>query len=295
MNKKDLTLSVIVCTYNRYEFLKSCLNSLLKQSVSDFEVVVVDNFGEMRLRKLVVAIDGGKRFRYIHERQVGLSNARNRGARESRGKFLAYIDDDARATNAWVEKIIKRLESSNTEVLGGPILPWYKERKPDWFKDAYELRSHGNKVRVLKENEFLSGSNMVLKRTQVLRCGFSQHKGMRGKTIGAGEEVELQQELRDKEGVKVWYDPRIRVEHAVSKKNYSLFYKLKRSFYFGKNMTKEDMHWGKRMKIWVEAGRDLAIIPGLLIYRDINKYPHWQNFVYEEVSRIVFRLGTSFA
>ena len=104
----EFVLSVVVCTYNRSDILRSCLESLGAQSANPerFEVLVVDNNSTDGTFEMAVSFSGCHgNFRVIREPLQGLSNARNRGWREAQGRYVAYIDDDAIASVGWVAAI----------------------------------------------------------------------------------------------------------------------------------------------------------------------------------------------
>ena len=103
-----IKISVIVCTYNRAYLLKNCLRSLVDQLVetSTFEVIIVNNNATDDTEEVAKSFtEKYPNFRYIIEPNQGLSNARNRGYKEAKGEYVAYIDDDARAYTDWVENI----------------------------------------------------------------------------------------------------------------------------------------------------------------------------------------------
>ncbi|MGD8380729.1 MAG: glycosyltransferase, partial [Syntrophobacterales bacterium] len=95
-----IKISVIVCTYNRAELLGGTLRTLCHQTLdtSEYEVIVVDNNSTDNTREVVDEFcRRSSNVRYCFEPQQGLSHARNQGLQEAKGKYVAYIDDDARA------------------------------------------------------------------------------------------------------------------------------------------------------------------------------------------------------
>lgn len=86
-------VTVAICTHNRADLLKEALNSVLIQTVQDFEVVIVDDGGRDHTREIVDSFDD-PRFRYVWQEQAGISAARNHAARISRGIYTAVLDDD---------------------------------------------------------------------------------------------------------------------------------------------------------------------------------------------------------
>ncbi len=86
-------VSVIIPCYNHAQFLRQAIESVLAQTYSDFEIVVVDdgssdNTAEVVMRYPLV--------RYVYQENAGLASARNTGLRHSRGKFLVFLDADDR-------------------------------------------------------------------------------------------------------------------------------------------------------------------------------------------------------
>ncbi len=86
-------VSVVVPLYNGAEWIEDCLGSILKQSFTDFEVIVVDD-DSTDCGPEFVARCVDPRVRMIHQVNRGLAGARNTGIRASRGRFIALLDAD---------------------------------------------------------------------------------------------------------------------------------------------------------------------------------------------------------
>jgi glycosyltransferase involved in cell wall biosynthesis len=99
-------ISAIICTHNRDAYLGAAIDSLLAQSFAgEFEVIVVDNASTDRTREVVNDRLPHPRLHYIYEPVIGLSVARNTGATTARSPILAYLDDDAVASSAWLSDL----------------------------------------------------------------------------------------------------------------------------------------------------------------------------------------------
>src|SRR3989344_3645191 len=87
-------VSVIIPTHNRPELLKRAVNSVLSQTYTDLEIVVVDDGLEKRADETVNNFDDS-RLKYIqHSEEKGGSVARNTGIKSASGEFIAFLDDD---------------------------------------------------------------------------------------------------------------------------------------------------------------------------------------------------------
>jgi len=85
-------VSVVIPAYNAERHIRETLDSVLAQTYRDFEVVVVDDGSTDRTREIVGSYGGP--VRCIAQANAGPSAARNRGVREARGEFVAFVDSD---------------------------------------------------------------------------------------------------------------------------------------------------------------------------------------------------------
>src|ERR1044071_1578290 len=88
-------LSVVIPVYNVEEFLEPCLDSVLAQTFTDYEVVMVDYGSTDRSAEIAQRyVDRDARFRLVHQENGGLSKARNTGSDAAGGELLAFLDSD---------------------------------------------------------------------------------------------------------------------------------------------------------------------------------------------------------
>lgn len=241
MLANNILISVVVCTHNRSQLLKMCLESLVSQQIADeqYEIIVVDNCSSDDTDALVQEyVRAHKHVRGLKEENLGLSHARNRGWREALGKIVAYLDDDARATSDWCGRILKSFESVQPlpVAVGGMILPIYEASPPSWFSDEFEIRSRGKVARFLdpiSERDGFSGSNMAFRRDILERYGgFSASLGMFGNKLRVGEDTEFFQRISERDGY-FWYDPDVTVYHWTPRRNCTFSYRFMRGFRVG--------------------------------------------------------------
>jgi glycosyltransferase involved in cell wall biosynthesis len=133
-----LSVTAILCTYNRFEVLLTTLERLaasqLPSSVA-WEVLVVDNNSTDQTREVV---EGFCRrypgiFRYVFEPTSGKSHALNTGVMRARGKVLAFVDDDVAMEPPWLHHLTASLHDGKWAGSGGRILPAQAFAAPAWF------------------------------------------------------------------------------------------------------------------------------------------------------------------
>lgn len=95
--------SVILCTNNRADRVGLAIGSVLGQTFTDFELVVVDDGSVDNTSAVVAAIDD-PRVRYIYRANGGLSAARNTGVAKSSGRYVTFLDDDDDVLPRWLER-----------------------------------------------------------------------------------------------------------------------------------------------------------------------------------------------
>ncbi|NLE02602.1 MAG: glycosyltransferase family 2 protein [Fibrobacter sp.] len=102
-------LSIIIPTYNRFAQLSLCLRSLASQLIvhSDIEVIIVDDHSDIQIAKDIKALCHQLNFSYIsHSKNSGCAQARNTGTIRSKGKWIAFLDDDVQVNENWLNNIL---------------------------------------------------------------------------------------------------------------------------------------------------------------------------------------------
>lgn len=95
-----MLLSVIIPAYNVESTLQRAVDSVLSQSMKEFEVIIVDDGSTDGTGPLCDAIESqDQRIRVIHQANGGLSAARNTGINQAQGDYLAFLDSDDEYVN----------------------------------------------------------------------------------------------------------------------------------------------------------------------------------------------------
>ncbi len=113
-------LSVVVPFYNVGEYIGDCLESIARQTWTDFEAILVDDGSpddSAVVAKEICSRDD--RFRIVEQENAGLGPARNRGVREATGEYLAFVDSDDLVTRHGFEKLVRTLDRTGSDFAGG--------------------------------------------------------------------------------------------------------------------------------------------------------------------------------
>lgn len=292
MNTIDI--SVVICTYNRVQLLPGILDGLLRQELDPqwFEVIVVDNNSTDATRTVVESYSNSPvHIKYCLELKQGLANARNRGWKEARGAYIAYVDDDCQVPPEWLRVAKETIGNQSPAIFGGPYFPIFSSPRPVWFKDEYGSNFMGNTARDLKENEYLSGGNLFVQRRLLEGVvEFNPEEVMSGKVVALGDETRfIRQTRKFVPDLKVYYEPKLYVRHLVQPDKMRLSKMVVRAFAEGR-YAYLTLYEGKR-SFSVKHAFGLVGIPVLIpfefvlggLFRNRHAYPYFQNYVYEHI------------
>lgn len=160
MNKKTLSLSVVIPTYNEEEHIGKCLDAIAAQIVMPDEVIVVDNNSSDNTVAIAKSYDF---VTLISEPQQGVLFARNRGFNAATCDIIGRIDADTQISKEWCDRIRELFKEEKVDVVTGsgvlalaPFLPMLRNR---FWVSAYHQGA-----RAYFGFYTLWGSNMALRR-----------------------------------------------------------------------------------------------------------------------------------
>lgn len=218
-----LDVSVVICTHNRVETLGTAIESVMRQARSSgpFEVLVIDNASSDGTATRVAELDAPN-LRYIFEPRLGLCHARNRGWREAKGQYVAYLDDDAVAEPGWLRAVSDAFDRTpRPGVVGGRVEPIWEEAPPPWLSDELALgltivdwSEVPRRISDLRA-EWLVGTNMALPRAVLDEVGgFHPALDRAGTGMLSSGDVFLQKTVMER-GYACFYHPAMAVRHRI--------------------------------------------------------------------------------
>jgi len=189
-----------------------------------YEIVLVNNNSTDKTEELCKAFQEkypDVQFNYCFEGQQGLSYARNRGVKESRGELLVYVDDDATVFPDYLKAYDDFFNRYSSElVAGGPIIPRCEVALPEWVSHytkvlltAYLYK--GEKIIPFKHGLFPGGGNSCYRAEVFEKIGlFNVELGRKGIGLIGAEEKDFFSRLFAVKK-KVWYVPQSGIYHYI--------------------------------------------------------------------------------
>lgn len=160
-------VSVIITTYNRAHLLSRAIESVLRQTFQDFEIIVVDDASSDNTREVINKYCDERIFYLYHEKNRGVSAARNTGLMHAAGQFVSFLDSD----DEWLqEKLMKQVNALNySSDRVGLVYSGYRRGNGD--KLSTMPKAHGDLSRVIFTGDCIDGTPLIRK-VCFLRVGF---------------------------------------------------------------------------------------------------------------------------
>ncbi|AOR24586.1 HAD-IA family hydrolase [Clostridium taeniosporum] len=121
---KDTLISIIIPVYNTEKYLERCLDSVVKQSYKNIEIIVVNDCSPGNVEEIVHNyIKQDKRIKYVtYEKNKGLFCARLKGAEIATGDYIAFIDSDDYVTMDFYHSLVKNGVEYNSDIIIGKTI-----------------------------------------------------------------------------------------------------------------------------------------------------------------------------
>lgn len=147
----NIQISVVLPIYNVANYLDECVKSVLNQSYADFELILVDDGstdGSQTLCDQYKQKD--KRIIVIHQKNGGLSSARNTGIKCAHGKYIALIDSDDYIAYDYIEQLYNAIVENSADI---SMCDFQKVTEDSKLKEIKILDQSENKHLILDKEE----------------------------------------------------------------------------------------------------------------------------------------------
>jgi glycosyltransferase involved in cell wall biosynthesis len=221
---EKVNVSVVICTRNRSESLKLCLNSLHQQVSVPEEIIVVDNAPTDDSTKIVT--EQFLNVIYCREVRPGLDIARNTGAKKAKSSIVAYTDDDVQVHQTWTYKVWEAFSDKNIQAITGLVISTSLDTESQQIFEKYWGFNKGYQDILFKKDfvnngfaprvwEIGAGANMAFRRSVLEEVDFFDERLDVG-AAGCSGDSEIWYRILAA-GHIIQYDPRVVVFHEHRK------------------------------------------------------------------------------
>lgn len=272
---------MVVCTYNRVEFLKKAVNSLLSQTIIEksdvkWEIIIVNNNSTDSTEEYLLEIaKTNENIQYVFEEKQGICHARNSGFHAARYDIIAYLDDDEWADSNWAAELIRVFkENDRVGCVAGPYYLENKDRLPFWISPSSyavlgDVWINTNQESYCEMGRVgFGGGNLAINKDACVKAGGFPLLGRKGELLLSDEDTLICYAIYDA-GFKLFYNPKAIAHHALIPSRVKLSYFLR----YAKGMAYTRAKKEKTLDYFCELIWHIIISPFkiLLNFRNILK------------------------
>ena len=173
-------VSVIMPSYNHEKFISTAIRSVLNQSFSDFELIIIDDASQDNSKEIIKNFkEKDNRIRTIfHNKNKGIARTLNEGIDKAKGKFVAFLASDDVWTSNKLEYQLKILNNDENLIVWSEGLIIDEEGAPtgELFTQKYRnpKRRSGNIFEELLKGNFIFGSSFIAKKENLKNFKFNE-------------------------------------------------------------------------------------------------------------------------
>lgn len=149
-----MKLSIIVPVYQVEAHIDECITSILDQTFRDFELILVDDGSLDRCPAICdVYAQKDSRIRVIHQKNQGLSAARNTGLQAARGDYIEFVDSDDFIEASMYEKLLDNLEREKADIsVCGRYKVWGDKKIQEQKSNVYKVMDSAQALALMNTN-----------------------------------------------------------------------------------------------------------------------------------------------
>lgn len=160
MQNNNLKISVVMSVYNGQKYLKQSIESVLGQTLKDFEFLIVNDASTDRSSQILdnYATEDSRVRIITNEQNLGLTKSLNRAIKQASGKYIVRMDDDDISVNSRFEKQLQFMENNPSVALCGTMALVINERGEEIGKKNLAIKYQDIKKKLLFNNQFVHSS-----------------------------------------------------------------------------------------------------------------------------------------
>lgn len=247
-------VSVIIPVYNVERYIKDCIESLLKQTYKNLEIILVDDGSTDNSCKICSEYLNYDYIKLIKQENRGVSNARNTGIQNSKGDYIIFVDPDDIVSQEFVKILVQTIEMNQTDIV---CCEYTRKIEDLYFKGKIKSK--------LKSAQY--AENKILKNSYI--DGYIWNKIFKASIIKNNN-------LKFPNGITIWEDLYFVIKYLRNCKNVAI---IKNKLYFYRVRDNSAVaNEGDIRKI-----KDKVIV----FHKLFDEYNNYNNFIiYREIKRI---------
>lgn len=177
---EKVKISIIVPVFNVEKYLRECLNSLVKQTLKDIEIICVDDGSTDNSSKILEEFQAkDARIKIIHQKNLGISAARNSALEIAQGEYVGFVDSDDWVDLDFFEKLYVSAKKFNVDIAAGDFYrrgKFLKSKKLKYRKEELFTES-ADKIKAAFVPKYNYVWNKIYKRDSLLNLNLPFEKG----------------------------------------------------------------------------------------------------------------------
>lgn len=158
-------VSIVLTTYNRVNYLRQAIESILNQTYQNYELIIVDNYSDYDFKKFIESFDSNKIHAFQNKNDGIIAINRNYGIKKAKGKYIAFCDDDDLWMPNKLELQVDYLESHKDIGIVGTALIFFGDGIE---KESVRYFKYSSKYEYFCRN-FVTPSTVMVKNTYDVR------------------------------------------------------------------------------------------------------------------------------
>lgn len=208
-----MKVSVIICTYNQANYIRTAISSVLSSTYGNFEILIIDQSTNELTKEIGQSYARqDERVRYFHMSAKAKCRGLNYGIKMSEGEIIAITDSDCQVFSDWLEKIIFVFNHyPDVDIVYGSLIPEINSEKK-WFVPGVRLGDRifsGSRSKIFENG---MGANMSIRKRLFEKIGYFDELFGPGSFFSGGDEWDFSYRAL-KRGFKVAHASSVKVKH----------------------------------------------------------------------------------
>lgn len=160
MSDNRPNISVIIPVYNNEMYICRCLDSVLMQTYTNYEIIIIDDGSTDGSGAICDQYQKNhKNIHVIHQRNMGLASSRKTGIENANGKYVTFIDSDDYVSRELLEYLYNYIEDYDIITCAHTVISASKERAKIPFKEEYrDIQNTEQMIRMFFEEKYIEAS-----------------------------------------------------------------------------------------------------------------------------------------